>query len=74
MGQQHHQTREIGYAYENFHASACYFTQGSQMHMPCNAYSKSDIYFNSKSCQQDQKDLSSGFRDRINHDWREFLG
>jgi hypothetical protein len=44
------------------------------MHMPCNAYSKGDIDFNSKSCEQDQKDLSSGLRDRINHDWREFLG
>jgi hypothetical protein len=61
--------REVEYEYGSFHANARQFTRGPQMHMPCNACSKSDIYSNSQSCVQDPKRTSSGSRDWIIHDW-----
>jgi hypothetical protein len=35
---------------------------------------KSDIYFNSKSREQDQKEISSGLRNRLDLDWHELFG
>jgi hypothetical protein len=44
-----------------------------QVHMPCNAYSKVTIILIQKVVSKTKR-LSSELSDRINHDWREFLG
>jgi hypothetical protein len=54
----------------SFHENACQYTQASQMHMLCNAYSKVTFIFIQKLWASPKR-ISSGLRDRIKQDWQE---